>query len=70
MGRSVMVSCAVKEYLEGESAWKAAVTKQHGKDNWLEEILGETEGSDDEDGENKKKKRKKEKKRNKKDGYE
>ena len=65
MGRSVMVSCAVKEYLEGESAWKAAVTKQHGKDNWLEEILGEKEGSDDEDSEKKKKKRKKEKKRNK-----
>lgn len=63
MGRSVMISCAVKEYLEGESAWKIAVTKQRGKETWLEEILGEKEGSDDEDVVYKKKRRKKDKKR-------
>jgi hypothetical protein len=64
MGRSVMVSCAVKEYLEGESAWKAALTKQRGKENWLKEIFGEKEGSDNEDGQNKKKRRQEEKKGN------
>ena len=41
MGRSVMISCAVKEYLEGENVWKAALAKQEEKDNWLKEILGE-----------------------------
>ncbi|KAL7480192.1 hypothetical protein ACHAW6_005899 [Cyclotella cf. meneghiniana] len=60
MGRSVMVSCAVKEYLEGENVWKAALAKQEEKDNWLKEIVGE-----DDDEENaksgKKRKRKKQK---------
>jgi hypothetical protein len=64
MGQSVMVSCAVKEYLEGESAWKAAMTKQCGKENWLEEILGKKEGSDNEDGQNKLKRQRKERKGN------
>jgi len=69
MGRSVMVSCAVKEYLEGESTWTDAVSKQQkDKENWLEEILGEKEGSDNEevvetpDDTKKRKKDKKEKK--------
>lgn len=62
MGRSVMVSCAVKEYLEGENEWTKAVTKHRGKENWLDEILGEKVGSDDDAGEKKKKRRKKEKK--------
>lgn len=70
MGRSVMVSCAVKEYLEGESVWKEALAKQQrGKENWLEEITGEKEeGCDDEDdvdevkSNKKRKKHKKEKK--------
>ncbi|KAL7537763.1 hypothetical protein ACHAXR_008042 [Thalassiosira sp. AJA248-18] len=67
MGRSVMVSCAVKEYLEGERVWKEALAKQKEKDGWLEEILGEKEGSDDEEGdEPKTKKRKKDKKEKKK----
>ena len=66
MGRSVMVSCAVKEYLEGEQAWKDALARQRGKENWLEEITGEKAGSDDDDddeagdgGDAKSKKRKK-----------
>ena len=51
MGRSVMVSCAVKEYLEGENVWKEALARQRGKENWLEEITGvqEGEGEKDED---------------------
>lgn len=50
MGRSTMVKCAVKEYLEGEAAWKEAVAKQRADDTWLEDILGDTknDGSDDE----------------------
>ena len=68
MGRSVMVSCAVKEYLEGESVWKEALAKQKEKGGWLEEILGEEkEGSDDEqdsdEPKTKKRKIKKEKKK-------
>jgi hypothetical protein len=55
MGRSVMVSCAVKEYLEGEVVWKSALAKQEEKDNWLKDIMGE---SDNEDTEKSKKKRK------------
>ena len=43
MGRSVMVSCAVKEYLEGEEVWKAALSKQEEKDNWLKDIVGEND---------------------------
>jgi pectin methylesterase-like acyl-CoA thioesterase len=43
MGRSVMVSCAVKEYLEGEEVWKSAVTKQEAHDNWLKDIVGEND---------------------------
>jgi len=68
MGRSVMVTCAVKEYLEGESVWKNALAKQREKGNWLEEITGEKEGSEDEDEaeEIKTKKRKKDKKEKKK----
>jgi hypothetical protein len=54
MGRSVMVSCAVKEYCEGESVWKEAVSKQKGKESWLKEIIGEKEASDDDGDEGKK----------------
>ncbi|KAL3780072.1 hypothetical protein HJC23_007321 [Cyclotella cryptica] len=60
MGRSVMVSCAVKEYLEGENVWKAALAKQEEKDNWLKEIVGE-----DDDEENAKSKKKRKRKRQK-----
>ena len=60
MGRSVMVSCAVKEYLEGEHVWKAALAKQEEKDNWLKEIVGE-----DDDEENAKSGKKRKRKRQK-----
>ena len=50
MGRSVMVSCAVKEYSEGEKTWKEALAKQKEKELWLKEILGEEE---DREGESK-----------------
>jgi hypothetical protein len=66
MGRSVMVSCAVKEYCEGESVWKEAVSKQKGKESWLKEIIGEKETSDDDGDEGKKKRRKKDTKNKKK----
>ena len=62
MGRSVMVSCAVKEYCEGESVWKEAVSKQKSKESWLKEIIGEKEASDDDGDEGKKKRRKKDNK--------
>ena len=55
MGRSVMVSCAVKEYLEGENVWKAALAKQEEKENWLKEIVGE----DEEDAKSRKKRKRK-----------
>ena len=69
MGRSVMVTCAVKEYLEGENAWKDALAKQKGKEDWLAEIIGvEKKGSDanEDEDEVESKKRKKEMKREKK----
>lgn len=57
MGRSVMVSCAVKEYLEGEEVWKAALSKQEEKDNWLNDIVGEVDNDDS--GKSKKKRKRK-----------
>ncbi len=57
-----MTTCAVKEYLEGESVWREALVKQKGKENWLEEITDKKEDSDGEDEEVKTKKRKKDKK--------
>lgn len=63
MGRSIMVTCAVKEYLEGENAWKDALAKQKGKEDWLAEILGEEQkGSDEVKSKKRKKERKKDKK--------
>lgn len=60
MGRSVMASCAVKEYLEGENAWKEALAKQRVNEEWLKDILGEDGGSGDEaDGSKSRKKRRK-----------
>lgn len=58
MGRTVMTSCVVKEYLEGEATWKEALSKMKEKDNWLKEILGEDEEAED-GGKGKKRKRKK-----------
>lgn len=60
MGRSVMVSCAVKEYLEGENAWKEALAKQKVNEEWLNDILGGDGGSGDEAGGKSRKKRRKE----------
>ena len=71
MGRSVMVSCAVKEYLEGENVWKEALARQRGKENWLEEITGVQKGDgemdeDDVDEEGTKAKKRKRHKKEKK----
>ncbi|KAL7458024.1 hypothetical protein ACHAWC_009527 [Mediolabrus comicus] len=56
MGRAVMASCAVKEYLEGETAWKEALAKQKVNEDWFQEIIGEDGGSGDEaEGASKKK---------------
>jgi hypothetical protein len=52
-----MVSCAVKEYLEGEEVWKATLSKQEERDNWLNDIVGEA-GNDDSGKGKKKRKRK------------
>ena len=60
MGRSVMATCAVKEYLEGENAWKEALAKQKVNEEWLKDILGEEGGSGDEAGGKPRKKRRKE----------
>ena len=56
MGRSVMTSCAVREYLEGENAWKEALAKQRVNEEWLKDILGED--GDETDGKTRKKRRK------------
>lgn len=61
MGRSVMVSCAVKEYLEGEDVWKSAITKQDEKDNWLKEIVGENDGEANTKSKKKRKRKRQEK---------
>lgn len=61
MGRSVMVSCVVKEYLEGEDVWKSALGKQEEKDNWLQDIIGVSTNEDD----NKSKKKRKRKRQDK-----
>ena len=58
MGRSTMATCAVKEYLEGETVWKDALAKQQRNDNWLEEMLGGKSEGYDEDGAMKKKRKK------------
>jgi hypothetical protein len=51
-----MASCAVKEYLEGETAWKEALAKQKVNEDWFNEIIGEDGGSGDEaEGASKKK---------------
>ena len=66
MGRSVMATCAVKEYLEGESAWKSALAKREDKSNWIEEITGKKEERyDDEENEEFNIEKKKDKKKKK-----
>lgn len=63
IGRSVIDACAVKEFLEGEDAWKAAVRKMQQREEWVDEILavGNKEKKDE------KKKKRKRKKHGKKD---
>ena len=75
MGRSVMTSLAVKEYLEGENPWKEALARLRGKEDWLEDITGEKQSHDDEDDEHdgsekKKGRHKKDKKKKKKRRHE
>jgi len=58
MGRSVVEACFVKEFLDGEDAWKAAVRKMQQREEFVEEIIavGNKEKKDE-----KKKKRKRKK---------
>lgn len=44
MGRSVMESCALKEFGEGIDVWKNAVSKMINRDQWLKEITGDGDG--------------------------
>lgn len=67
MGRSVIEACAVKEFLEGEDAWKAAVRKMQQREEWVEDILAV---GNKEKGEKKKRKRKKHEKKQSSDGDE
>ena len=39
MGRSVIEICAVKDFLEGEEVWKAAVRKIQQRDEWIQDIV-------------------------------
>ena len=64
MGRSTMVKCAVKEYLEGETSWKEAIAKQQTKETWLEEILGDKNKDCSEHEAEKERKKEKRKKHN------
>lgn len=43
MGRSVMEECCLKDFMEGEEAWKAAVNKKLQREKWLKEIGGSSE---------------------------
>lgn len=56
MGRTVVEACAVKEFMEGEDAWKAAVRKMQQREEFVEEILAV--GSTTKDDDKKKRKRK------------
>jgi len=55
MGRSVITDCAVKDYLEGEDVWNAAVKKRLEKEDFLKDL-------EDSLGTEKKRKRKRKKK--------
>jgi nucleotidyltransferase/DNA polymerase involved in DNA repair len=57
MGRSVIQACAVKEFLEGEEAWKTAVRKAHHREELVEDILAI--GEKDTKAEKKKKRKRK-----------
>ena len=70
MGRKVIMTCAVKEFLEGEMEWNAAVTKQARREEWLKDVLEADVRDVSEDGdqnaavEGKKKRKRKKKKKN------
>ena len=69
MGRKVMTTCAVKEFLEGEAVWKEAVTKQIRREEILKELLEdvvdkESGGGDGGGGEGKRKRKRKKKRKN------
>jgi hypothetical protein len=57
MGRSVIIDCCVKDYLEGDMEWEAAIKKKLEKENFLKDITGE----DEEIGRKRKRKRKRNK---------
>ena len=57
MGRSVVDACAVKEFMEGEDAWKAAIRKIQQREEFVEDILAA--GSTIKDGDHKKKRKRK-----------
>lgn len=62
MGRSVMEVCAVREFNEGEEAWRRAVKKANKQDNWLSDMLG----TEDKAGKDKRKRKSSEEKSSKK----
>lgn len=43
MGRSVILECAVKDFMEGEDVWKDAVAKIDETHNLFNDIFGESE---------------------------
>ena len=45
MGRSVMQTCAIEKFLEGEQPWKDTIKKMQQKDEWLKEMI-EVESDD------------------------
>ena len=58
MGRNVMDACAVKEFLEGETAWQSAVRKRQERGQFLSELVGDEAKEESEEAEGKKRKRK------------
>jgi hypothetical protein len=58
MGRSVIEACAVKDFLEGEEVWKAAVRKIQQREEWVQDIVHGV-GADGETTEGKKKRKRK-----------
>ena len=56
MGRSIIVDCAVKDFLEGEGVWREAVKRRTEKENFLNEIMEDKLGKPE-----KKRKRKRKK---------
>lgn len=59
MGRSVLDACAVHEFLEGESQWKAKIEKIKKEKSILEDILMTGEDTQNEEGKTKRKRKRK-----------